>query len=104
MLTQGEIVAKFAEKEGITAAEASRRLKVYSELVEDVLMTEGTFKLGVGTIKLSYRAPRTGVNPLTKEPLDIKENVGATFHLVPGFKLKAIENSSLMSALRANRK
>lgn len=71
-MTKADLVAKIAEKAGLTKADAERSLNAFLESVQDVLAGEGKLTLtGFGTFVVDQRKARTGRNPRTGEELRI---------------------------------
>lgn len=71
-MTKKELSEKLSERGGLNKAES---VIVLNELL-DIIRTEvkggGEIKLvGFGTFSLGHRAARKGVNPSTKQPMDI---------------------------------
>lgn len=76
MLQQSEIRDRLAEKLQITKAQADAFMKANAEiLTEDLIATGKTKVLGFGTLEVRYRAAREGVNPQTKEKIQIPETL-----------------------------
>lgn len=71
-----------AEKSGLPTKDVKKVLAALASSVCEVVPTEGKLNLpGFGTFKLAERAARKGINPKTKEPLDIKASKAITFKL-----------------------
>lgn len=71
-MTKAELVAKMAEKAGLTKADAERALKYFLESVQETLINEGKLTLtGFGTFLVEERQARVGRNPRTGEELQI---------------------------------
>lgn len=79
-MKKSELIAKLAETASITKKEAEA---VYGALVKtagEQVKAAGTFKLpDLGTLKVSERKARKGVNPQTKQPIDIPASKTVTF-------------------------
>jgi len=71
-MTKAELVAKMADKAGLSKADAERALKYFIESVQETLVSEGKLTLtGFGTFMVEERQARTGRNPRTGEELKI---------------------------------
>lgn len=79
-MKKSELIAKLAEAASITKKEAEA---VYGALVKtagEQVKAVGTFKLpDLGTLKVGERKARKGVNPQTKQPIDIPASKTVTF-------------------------
>jgi DNA-binding protein HU-beta len=86
-MTKAELVAKMAEKAGLTKADAERALRSFLDCVQDTLIDEGKLTLtGFGTFLVEERQARTGRNPRTGEELQIPACNVVKFR--PGKELK----------------
>lgn len=86
-MTKAELVAKMAEKAGLTKADAERALKSFLDSVQETLTDEGKLTLtGFGTFLVEERQARTGRNPRTGEELQIPACKVVKFR--PGKELK----------------
>ena len=71
-MTKAELVAKIAEKAELTQKDAGAALKATMEAIQEALVAGDAVQMvGFGTFKVNERAARTGLNPLTKEKLEI---------------------------------
>jgi DNA-binding protein HU-beta len=71
-MTKADLVAKIAEKAGITKANAERALNAFLEALEASLVGEGKLTLtGFGTFEVLDRKARTGRNPRTGKEIKI---------------------------------
>lgn len=86
-MTRNDLVEFIASKAGLTKADAGRALEATLEGIKTGLKKEGKVSLvGFGTFAAKKRAARSGINPLTKKPLNIPAKTVATFKA--GSKLK----------------
>ena len=86
-MKKAEIIEALAEKTGLTKADVARVYEGTFELFKEELGKGNDVAVaGFGTFKISERAARDGINPLTKEPLHIDAKVVASFKA--GSKLK----------------
>lgn len=87
--TKKDIVERVASAAGLTKKDAETAVnEVFAEIIE-TLQDGGEMSInGFGKFEVKTRAARTGINPLTKEPLEIPETK------VPGFKAaKALKDA-----------
>lgn len=86
-MTKAELVAKMADKAGLTKANAERALKEFLKAVEETLVKENKMTLtGFGTFVVEQRKARTGRNPRTGAELKIPACKVVKFR--PGKELK----------------
>lgn len=70
-----------AEETGMTKKDATAALDVVFTSITEALSNGGKVDIsGFGKFEVKHRAARTGINPQTKEPLEIAASK------VPGFK------------------
>ena len=70
-----ELVEHIAANAGISRAAAARSVDAFVDAVKTTLQREGTLTLvGFGTFSVAHRAARTGRNPRTNEPIQIKSS------------------------------
>ena len=86
-MTKQELVDFMADDAGLTKADAARALDAAVKGVTTGLKKNGKVALvGFGTFSAKQRAARTGINPLTKQSIQIPAKVVASFKA--GSKLK----------------
>lgn len=86
-MTKTELIELVAAKVGLTKADAGRALDAVLEGIETGLKKEGKVAfVGFGTFQAKTRAARSGINPLTKQPINIPEKTVVSFKA--GSKLK----------------
>lgn len=91
-MTKTELVASVAGKSGLTNADSEKAIKAFIETVEETLKGGDKVQLvGFGTFEVKERAARTGINPKTKEKIQISSSKAVSFH--PGKALKEYINS-----------
>lgn len=79
-MTKEELVAKMAEKSGLSKAESKEALKALLESVKETLASgEEISLIGFGTFKVSERSERQGKNPKTGEVITIKASKCPSF-------------------------
>ena len=80
-MNKTELIAAIAEKSHLTKKDAESALKAFTDVVADELKKGEKVQLvGFGTFDVKTRAARTGLNPRTKETIQIPEAK------VPSFK------------------
>ncbi len=86
-MSKTELVELIASKAGLTKADATRALDATMEGITEGLKKEGKVALvGFGTFSAKKREAREGINPQTKETIQIPAKVVASFKA--GSKLK----------------
>ena len=86
-MSKTELIEFIAETAGLTKADATRALDATLAGIEKRLKESGKVSfVGFGTFKISERAARDGVNPLTGKPLHIDAKKVVSFKA--GSKLK----------------
>lgn len=71
-MNKAELVSALAESMEVTKKEAEKFLKAFEEVVTDELKKDGKVQLvGFGTFEVGKRPARTGINPRTKEAIQI---------------------------------
>ncbi|MFR1709927.1 MAG: HU family DNA-binding protein [Clostridium sp.] len=86
-MNKSELIAKMAEKSGLTKKDNETVLKAFIESVEEAL--EGGEKVqlvGFGTFETRERAARVGRNPRTKEEIQIPASKVPVFKVGKEFK------------------
>ena len=86
-----ELVAKIADKHGLSKTEAARILTTITEEIMDAVKNDDPLTLvGFGTFKKQVRPARTGRNPATGASIQIPETSVPKF--VPGSLFKNAVN------------
>jgi histone family protein DNA-binding protein len=86
-MNKTELVAKIAEKTGLKKTDAEKALKAFEETVTSELVAGGEVRLvGFGTFDVKERAAHTGVNPKTKESIQIAASKAPRFKAGKAFK------------------
>ena len=71
-MTKAELVAKIADKAGLTQKDAGAALKASLEAIQEALVAGDTVQMiGFGTFKVNERSARTGRNPQTGKEIQI---------------------------------
>ncbi len=86
-MNKTELIAAMAEKSDLAKKDAEKALTAFVESVEDALKQGDKVQLvGFGTFEVKTRAARTGINPQTKEPVEIKASKAPVFKVGKAFK------------------
>jgi len=86
-MTKADLVANIAADANLSKADAERALKAFMGNVTKALKSNGKMTLtGFGTFMVANRAARTGRNPQTGAPIQIK--AGKTIRFKAGKALK----------------
>ncbi len=86
-MNKTELVAKIAEKTGLKKTDAEKALKAFEEVVTSELVAGGEVRLvGFGTFDVKERAAHTGVNPRSKETIQIAASKAPRFKAGKAFK------------------
>jgi len=79
-MNKSQLVSKVAEKSGLTKKDAAAALESFIETVEETLQNgEKVVLVGFGTFDVKTRAAREGINPRTKEKIQIAASKLPTF-------------------------
>lgn len=71
-MNKSELVSAVAQKSELTKVDAKKALDAVLEAIGEELKNDGKVVLvGFGTFSVSERSARKGINPRTKEPIDI---------------------------------
>ena len=90
-MNKADLVAKVAEKSGVTKKDAEKAVAGIFAAVQEALVAGGKVQvLGFGTFEVKERAARTGRNPQTGEELQIAASKNPSFK--PGKALKEAVN------------
>ena len=88
-MNKTDMIAAISDKTGLTKKDAEKALKAFTDTVAEELAKGGKVQIvGFGTFEVSERAARIGINPPTRQPL----NIGAS--KAPKFKAgKALKDA-----------
>jgi len=79
-MTKGELVSAVAEKANLSKKDAESAIKAITEAITEALAEgEKVSLVGFGTFSVKDRAARTGINPLTKEKIEIAASKAPAF-------------------------
>ena len=71
-MNKSELVDAIAQKAGLSKADAGKALDAFTDVVKEALHGGDSISLvGFGAFKVAERAARQGLNPKTKEPIQI---------------------------------
>ena len=79
-MNKTELISAMAEKAGLTKVDAHKALDAFIEAtVENMKKGEKVTIPGFGTFSVTERAARTGINPSTKQPIEIPASKSVSF-------------------------
>lgn len=71
-MNKSELVSAVAQKSGLSKVDSKKALDAVLESIDEELKNDGKVVLvGFGTFSVNERSARKGINPRTKEPIDI---------------------------------
>ncbi len=86
-MNKSELVAAMAAKSGLSKKDSEKALAAFVDAVMDALKKGDKVSLvGFGTFDVRERAARTGLNPRTKEPIEIHASKAPAFKAGKAFK------------------
>ncbi|MBF7683938.1 HU family DNA-binding protein [Acinetobacter sp. B5B] len=86
-MNKTQLIQAIAEKSGLTKTQATTALNAFEDSITEVLKSGNDVSiLGFGTFSVKERAARTGRNPATGEPLEIKASKQPSFKAGKGLK------------------
>ena len=86
-MNKTELIAAMAAKAELSKKDTEKALTAVVECVTEELACGGKVQVvGFGTFETRERSARKGINPLTKEPIDIAASIAPAFK--PGKALK----------------
>ena len=79
-MNKAQLVAAVAEKAGLSKKDAEKAVKAFEEVVaEELVKGEKIQLVGFGTFEVAERPARTGINPQTKETIEIAASKAPRF-------------------------
>ena len=79
-MNKAELVVAISEKSGLTRKDSEKALRAFEEVVAAELVSGGKVQLvGFGTFDVADRKERQGLNPKTKEPIQIAASKAPRF-------------------------
>ena len=86
-MNKAELIEKLAESTAMNKASATRVVETALDIITNTLRDGATVTLsGFGTFSVTSRAPRTGRNPRTGEPIPISASKNPKFKAGKGLK------------------
>jgi len=86
-MNKTELVAAMAEKAGVSKKDTEAVLNAFIETVQEAVKANDKVQLmGFGTFETRERAAREGINPLTKEKIQIAASKAPAFKAGKAFK------------------
>jgi DNA-binding protein HU-beta len=86
-MTKADLIAKMAKQTGLTKADSERALNSFIAITKEAIKKDGKLPLaGLGTFAVVSRKARTGRNPQTGQPIQIRASKAVRFR--PGKDLK----------------
>jgi len=84
---KNELISAVAAKSGLSKKDSEKALAAFMETVIETLASKDKVQIaGFGTFETRERAARKGINPLTKQPIDIAASVVPAFKAGKAFK------------------
>ena len=79
-MTKADLIANMAKQTGLTKADSERALNSFIALAKATIKKDGRLPLaGLGTFVVINRKARTGRNPQTGQPIQIKASKSVRF-------------------------
>ncbi|HHU27206.1 MAG TPA: HU family DNA-binding protein [Bacteroidales bacterium] len=79
-MNKSELITAIAEKSGLSKVDAKKALDATLQTISEEVKSGGKVVLvGFGTFSVSERSARKGINPRTKEPINIPAKKTAKF-------------------------
>ena len=79
-MTKSELISAVAEKANLSKKDAEAAISAVTETITEALADGDKVSLvGFGTFSVKDRAARTGINPLTKEKIEIAASKAPAF-------------------------
>ena len=86
-MKKNELISAVAAKSGLSKKDSEKALAAFMETVIETLASKDKVKIaGFGTFETRERAARKGINPLTKQPIDIAASVVPAYKAGKAFK------------------
>lgn len=86
-MNKADLITKIAENSGLTKKDAEKALNAFFVSVEDALKAGEKISLvGFGTFEVKSRAARTGINPQTKQQIQIAASKVPVFKVSKALK------------------
>jgi DNA-binding protein HU-beta len=79
-MNKTEFISAVAEKSGLSKTDAKKAIEAFVDTVSEELKKGGKVALlGFGSFTIAEKSARKGVNPKTKEPIDIPARKAVKF-------------------------
>lgn len=79
-MNKAEFINAVSEKSGLSKIDAKKAVEAFIDVVADELKEGGKVALlGFGSFSVIEKAPRRGINPRTKEPIEIPAHKAVKF-------------------------
>jgi len=86
-MKKAELIAAIAAEAGLTKKDAERALEAFLNTVKSEVKKGNKISLiGFGNFEPKTNAARKGINPATKQPIQIKASKSVKFKVGKGFK------------------
>ena len=86
-MKKAELIAAIAAEAGLTKKDAERALEAFLNTVKSEVKKGNKISLiGFGNFEPKRNSARKGINPATKQPIDIKASNSVKFKVGKGFK------------------
>ncbi len=86
-MNKAELIAAVAEKTGLSKKDADKAVSAVFESIKDALAAGDKVSVfGFGTFEVRERAARTGLNPQTKEKIQIAASKAPAFKAAKALK------------------
>jgi len=86
-MNKTEFIAAFSEKAGLSKKDADKAYGAFVDTITEALKSGEKIQLiGFGTFEVKERAARMGLNPQTKEKIQIAASKAPAFKAGKGFK------------------
>lgn len=86
-MNKTELIVAMADKTGFTKKDAEKALNAFVEVVEETLVKGDKVQLiGFGSFEVRERAAKEGINPQTKQPMQIPASKNPVFKAGKAFK------------------
>lgn len=86
-MTKSELIKDVAERTGLTQVDSEKAINGVLDAITEALAAGDRVSLvGFGTFEVRDRAARRGINPRTKEPMDIPASKNPAFKAGKGLK------------------
>ena len=87
VVNKSELIAAMAEKSNLSKKDSEKALVALMDtVVESLKKGDKVSLVGFGSFEVRERASRTGLNPRTKEPIEIKASKSPVFKAGKAFK------------------